>query len=73
MNNCIRIASREEVQSMIRVFLCNQKTITMKDLEQFTNLYQVSKTLRFELRPEGETVKNLFVQWHENFSTTIDK
>lgn len=27
----------------------------MKDLKQFTNLYQVSKTLRFELQPVGNT------------------
>ena len=31
----------------------------MKDLNQFTNLYQVSKTLRFELKPIGRTKENI--------------
>lgn len=31
----------------------------MNDLEQFTNLYSVSKTLRFELRPIGKTKENI--------------
>lgn len=31
----------------------------MKDLKQFTNLYQVSKTLRFELKPIGKTKENI--------------
>lgn len=31
----------------------------MKDLNQFTNLYQVSKTLRFELIPIGRTKENI--------------
>lgn len=31
----------------------------MKDLNQFTNLYQVSKTLRFELQPIGRTKENI--------------
>lgn len=34
----------------------------MKSLNQFTNLYQVSRTLRFELRPIGHTSK-IFEQW----------
>lgn len=33
-------------------------------MEQFTNLYQLSKTLRFELKPVGETAKT-FKQWLE--------
>ena len=35
----------------------------MKDLKQFTNLYPVSKTLRFELKPvlkEGQTIENFW-------------
>ena len=31
----------------------------MKDLMQFTNMYPVSKTLRFELKPVGETLTNI--------------
>ena len=31
----------------------------MKDLKQFTNLYQVTKTLRFELQPIGKTKENI--------------
>lgn len=31
----------------------------MKDFKQFTNLYQVSKTLRFELQPIGKTKENI--------------
>lgn len=31
----------------------------MKDLKQFTNLYQVSKTLLFELQPIGKTKENI--------------
>lgn len=31
----------------------------MKDLSTFTNLYQLSKTLRFELIPQGKTHKNI--------------
>ncbi len=31
----------------------------MKDLTQFTNLYSVSKTLRFELKPVGATLGNI--------------
>ena len=31
----------------------------MKDLKQFTNLYPVSKTLRFELQPIGKTKENI--------------
>lgn len=31
----------------------------MKDLKQFTNLYQVAKTLRFELEPIGRTKENI--------------
>ena len=31
----------------------------MKDLEQFTGIYQRSKTLRFELIPVGETLANI--------------
>lgn len=30
-----------------------------KNFEQFTNLYKVQKTLRFELKPIGETVINI--------------
>lgn len=43
----------------------------MKDLRQFTNLYQVSKTLRFELRPEGKT-KNTFKEWLKVMNKTKD-
>ena len=43
----------------------------MKDLKQFTNLYQVSKTLRFELWPEGET-KKTFEKWVEDMNKTKD-
>ena len=31
----------------------------MKNFKNFTNLYELSKTLRFELRPVGETTKML--------------
>ncbi len=31
----------------------------MTGLKQFTNLYQVSKTLRFELQPIGKTKENI--------------
>ena len=31
----------------------------MKDLSTFTNLYTLSKTLRFELIPQGQTLKNI--------------
>lgn len=31
----------------------------MNDLTRFTNLYQKSKTLRFELKPVGETLENI--------------
>lgn len=31
----------------------------MKTLQQFTNLYPVSKTLRFELKPVGKTIDNI--------------
>ena len=31
----------------------------MKNFESFTNLYQLSKTLRFELRPIGKTMENI--------------
>lgn len=31
----------------------------MADLSQFTHKYQVSKTLRFELIPQGKTLENL--------------
>ena len=41
----------------------------MNTLHQFTNLYQVSKTLRFELRPEGKTAKT-FGQWLEELNNT---
>lgn len=33
-------------------------------MKQFTNLYQISKTLRFELKPVGKT-KETFKQWFE--------
>ncbi len=32
----------------------------MKQFDDFTNLYSLSKTLRFELIPQGETVDNIF-------------
>lgn len=44
----------------------------MKDLNQFTNLYQVSKTLRFELKPIGKTAKT-FKQWLEGMENTDDE
>jgi len=28
-------------------------------LQKFTNLYQLSKTLRFELKPQGKTLENI--------------
>ena len=31
----------------------------MANLSQFTHKYQVSKTLRFELIPQGKTLENL--------------
>jgi len=31
----------------------------MTTFNQFTNLYQLSKTLRFELRPQGKTLENI--------------
>ncbi len=31
----------------------------MKTLNDFTNLYQLSKTLRFELKPVGNTKENI--------------
>lgn len=31
----------------------------MNDLKQFTNLYSLSKTLRFELKPIGKTLENI--------------
>lgn len=31
----------------------------MTQFEDFTNLYQVSKTLRFELIPQGKTLKHI--------------
>ncbi|MBN2745816.1 MAG: hypothetical protein JXR34_03745 [Bacteroidales bacterium] len=31
----------------------------MKSLHSFTNLYQVNKTLRFELIPQGKTLENI--------------
>lgn len=37
-------------------------------MKQFTNLYQVSKTLRFELQPIGKTAET-FKQWLEELST----
>ena len=43
----------------------------MKDLNQFTNLYQVSKTLRFELKPIGKTAKT-FKLWLEEPNNTKD-
>ena len=38
-------------------------------MKEFTNLYQLSKTLRFELQPEGETAKT-FKEWVENMNNT---
>jgi hypothetical protein len=34
-------------------------TLNMKTIFDFTNLYSVSKTLRFELKPVGDTLKNI--------------
>lgn len=31
----------------------------MKNMKEFTNLYQLSKTLRFELIPQGKTLENI--------------
>jgi len=39
-------------------------------MKQFTNLYQVSKTLRFELQPIGKT-KETFKGWLEKIDTAI--
>ena len=43
----------------------------MKDFNQFTNLYQVSKTLRFELQPIGKTAKT-FEKWLKQMDMTKD-
>lgn len=40
----------------------------MANLEQFTNLYQVDKTLRLELKPDGKTAET-FKQWIEEFKS----
>lgn len=53
-------------------YLCGQIThLFYKNIylmKQFTNLYQVSKTLRFELQPIGKTAET-FKQWLEELST----
>lgn len=38
-------------------------------MKEFTNLYQLSKTLRFELKPEGKT-KETFKQWLEELKNS---
>src|SRR3989338_4775167 len=43
----------------------------MSVFDQFTNLYSLSKTLRFELKPEGKTLKNMreHLRWDEKLQT----
>lgn len=41
----------------------------MKTFEQFTNLYSLSKTLRFELKPMGRTLENI----HKSEILTFDE
>ena len=36
-------------------FAIHKKRVVMANFENFTNLYSISKTLRFELRPIGKT------------------
>ena len=36
-------------------FAIHKKRMVMANFENFTNLYSISKTLRFELRPIGKT------------------
>ena len=43
----------------------------MSTFNQFTNLYQVSKTLRFELKPIGKTAKT-FEKWLKQMDMTKD-
>ena len=40
----------------------------MKNFDDFTNLYSLSKTLRFELKPEGKTEKT-FKDWLEELKS----
>lgn len=44
----------------------------MSDPEQFTGLYQISKTLRFELKPIGRT-KDTFKQWLKEINNADDE
>lgn len=44
----------------------------MDTIEQFTGLYSLSKTLRFELKPIGKT-KETFEQWLKEMNSTEDK
>ena len=44
----------------------------MNTIEQFTGLYSLSKTLRFELKPIGKT-KETFEQWLKEMNSTEDK
>ena len=44
----------------------------MNNLEQFTGLYSLSKTLRFELKPIGKTAET-FKQWLEEMKSTDDE
>lgn len=41
-------------------------------MKQFTNLYQISKTLRFELKPIGNTSKT-FQKWLKDLNSTDDE
>lgn len=50
--------------------LCElNKLNNMNNLDDFTNLYSLSKTLRFELKPVGKTAKT-FKQWFEELKNT---
>ena len=44
----------------------------MKTYSDFTNLYSVSKTLRFELKPIGKT-KETFKQWLQEMNSTNEE
>jgi CRISPR-associated protein Cpf1 len=42
---------------MESIIIYKKQRVKMKNLEDFTNLYSLSKTLRFELIPVGKTLE----------------
>lgn len=50
---------------------CGQGNSVSESLEELTGLYSLSKTLRFELKPEPET-KQIFEKWIEELQNVSD-